>query len=128
MKENIVAVAGVLIFGLSRALPAEELKAGGALIFETNSAALPQGYKLLYQQDFNKPGALKDFVMSDATAWKISETNAVFGLELMRQSRYTPAVRSPFNIALIADRVFEDFVLEADLMQTGREYGHRDMC
>ena len=37
-------------------------------------------------------------------------------------------MRSPFNIALIADRTFQDFILEADLMQTGREYGHRDMC
>jgi hypothetical protein len=24
--------------------------------------------------------------------------------------------------------VFGDFILECDLMQTGREYGHRDMC
>ena len=39
-----------------------------------------------------------------------------------------PSVRSPFNIALIADKQFGDFVLEADLIQTGREYGHRDMC
>ena len=49
-------------------------------------------------------------------------------MELATQSDYKPIVRSPFNIALIADRVFEDFVLEADLIQTGREYGHRDMC
>src|SRR6266513_3049230 len=69
--------------------------------------------------------ALRDFVMSDPKAWKFSPSNA---LELATQSDYKPLVRSPFNIALIADRVFEDFVLEADLMQTGREYGHRDMC
>jgi hypothetical protein len=32
------------------------------------------------------------------------------------------------NIALIVDKVFSDFVLEVDLIQTGKEYGHRDMC
>lgn len=48
-------------------------------------------------------------------------------MELVRQSRYQPPVRSPFNLAVMADRVFGDFVLEVDLVQTGKEYGHRDM-
>jgi len=81
--------------------------------------------RLLYQQKFDSARSLRDFVMSDPKAWKFSPSNA---LELATQSDYKPLVRSPFNIALIADRVFEDFVLEADLMQTSREYGHRDMC
>ncbi len=91
-------------------------------------AALPSGYRLLYEQNFEKSGAIKQFVMTDATAWKVSHTNNQRALELVKQSDYKPAVRSPFNIALIADKVFTDFVLEADFMQTGREYGHRDMC
>jgi hypothetical protein len=49
-------------------------------------------------------------------------------LELHQQSQYQPPVRSPVNIALLADRQFGDFILEVDLLQTGREYGHRDMC
>ncbi len=49
-------------------------------------------------------------------------------MELAQQSDYKPTVRSPFNIALVADQVFGDFVLEAEVTQTGREYGHRDMC
>lgn len=81
--------------------------------------------EVLYQQRFDGAQALKDLVMSDAKAWKFSSSNA---LELVRQSEYKPIVRSPVNIALIADKVFDDFVLEADLLQTGREYGHRDMC
>jgi hypothetical protein len=31
-------------------------------------------------------------------------------------------------LALIAGKRFGDFVLEAEMIQTGREYGHRDMC
>lgn len=78
-----------------------------------------------YEQKFDTPAALKDFLMTDARAWRFSPSNA---LELTKQSQYKPIVRSPVNIALIRDKVFEDFVLEADLIQTGREYGHRDMC
>ena len=81
--------------------------------------------KLLYEQKFDSPAALKDFIMTDAKAWRFSASNA---LELTTQSDYKPIVRSPVNIALIADKMFEDFVLDVHLIQTGREYGHRDMC
>ncbi|PYM15782.1 MAG: hypothetical protein DME18_03320 [Verrucomicrobia bacterium] len=102
--------------------------AGGALVFhEKSKTPLPAGYKLLYEQSFDDESALSQFVMTDPAAWKWA-TEKGGALELVQQSQYTPAVRSPFNIALIADRVFGDFILEADLIQTGKEYGHRDMC
>ena len=90
--------------------------------------ALPDGYKLLYEQTFEAATALQDFVMTDPKAWKWSKDEQSSALELVSQSDYKPAVRSPVNIALIANKVFGDFVLEADLIQTGKEYGHRDMC
>src|SRR5437764_6916739 len=89
---------------------------------------LPQGYKLLYEQKFTGPENLRDFVMTDPKAWAITKTNDIIALDLVTQSDYEPTHRSPFNIALIADKVFTDFILEAKLMQTGKEYGHRDMC
>lgn len=90
--------------------------------------SVPKGYKLLYEQSFETADAIKDFQMSDAEAWKYSKEEKGGALELAAQSKYNPAVRSPVNIALIKDKMFGDFVLEADLIQTGREYGHRDMC
>ncbi len=90
--------------------------------------ALPPGYRLLYEQDFEKPSALADFVRTDAGAWKVARDGKGAALELVAQSQYQPPVRSPVNIALLADKVLGDFILEADLMQTGREYGHRDLC
>src|SRR5687767_3295807 len=90
--------------------------------------AAPAGAKLLYEQNFQKPDAFKDFVMTDPGAWKIGITNEQRALALTKQSQYKPAVRSPVNIASIADKGFTDFVMEVDLVQTGREYGHRDMC
>jgi hypothetical protein len=92
------------------------------------SSNVPAGYKLLYHKQFTGPDDLRDFVMTDAKAWRVTKTNDSVALELATQSKYEPAFRSPFNIALIADKEFKDFVLEADLLQTSKEYGHRDMC
>lgn len=92
------------------------------------AAELPAGYKLVYEQAFNEAAALKEFRFTDPAAWAFAKTNEISALALVKQSQYKPGVRSPVNIALIADKVFGDFVLEADLIQTGKEYGHRDMC
>ncbi len=92
------------------------------------SPALPQGYKLLFEQNFEGGAKRSDFAMTDPSAWKITKEENNGALELVTQSKYSPPVRSPVNIALIADKVFGSFVLEADMLQTGREYGHRDMC
>ena len=90
---------------------------------------LPDGYKLLYEQKFDQPRALRDFVMTDPNAWKFARAEGEGGaLELAQQSKYKPEVRSPVNIALIKDKLFGDFIMEVDLVQSGREYGHRDMC
>ena len=32
------------------------------------AASIPEGYKLLYEQDFDKPEAIKDFVFTDPAA------------------------------------------------------------
>ncbi len=97
----------------------------GAIVFPDR---VPDGYRLVYDQRFVEAGALSDFRFTDPSAWRLARSNDVAALELVRQSKYTPVVRSPVNIALLADRILGDFVLEADLIQTGREYGHRDMC
>ena len=112
-----------LAAGIPAAIPFSTLRAADAV-----SAVVPAGYQLLYQQEFGETKAEKEFVYTDASAWKVTDENGEQALELVQQSKYEPKVRSPFNIALIADREFGDFILEADLRQTGREYGHRDMC
>ena len=89
---------------------------------------IPSGYKLLYEQKFEEPDAIKGLQMTDPAAWKYSREEKGGALELAAQSKYKPEVRSPVNISLIKDKVFGDFIMEVDLIQTGREYGHRDMC
>lgn len=100
----------------------------GSSQVRSGSPQLPAGYKLLYQQNFDDRSASNDFRMTDPGAWRVATEHANGALELAAQSKYQPPVRSPVNIALIANQVFGDFVLEADLVQTGKEYGHRDMC
>ena len=89
---------------------------------------LPVGYKLLYEQNFTKPDALKDFVFTDPSAWRLAKEKDKPALELHKQSAYKPEHRSPLNIALIADKVFGDFVLEVEVLSTKKPYGHQDMC
>lgn len=92
---------------------------------KATTVRLPENYRLLHQSDFSGPDALEGLVMTDPAAWRISDDHA---LELHGASNYEPAVRSPLNIALIGDRRFGDFILEVEMQQTGREYGHRDLC
>ena len=99
-----------------------------ALRAEDNPEGIPTGYQLVYSQDFASPSAINDFVFTDKSAWKVSEGDGKTALELIKQSAYKPEVRSPVNIALIKDKSFGDFVVEAQCLQTGKEYGHRDMC
>lgn len=91
---------------------------------------VPRGYRLLYEHDFERPATLQDagFTFSDVEAWRLGKDADNTVLVLHGQSRYRPPVRSPRALALIAGKAFGDFVLEADLKQTGREYGHRDLC
>lgn len=100
------------------------------LFFQLSTLAgeIPKGYKLQYAQDFQKPESLKDFLFTDPKAWKVSQEGDNTALELFGKSKYEPKHRSPFNIALLADRVFGDFVLDVELQSTVKPYPHQDMC
>jgi hypothetical protein len=91
-------------------------------------APVPEGYRLVAEQHFDTAAALGAWAFSDPAAWRHAGDGQSFALELVKQSQYQPPFRSPFNLAAPRDVVVGDFVLEADLLQTGREYGHRDMC
>ena len=101
-----------------------------ALIAATGAQAqsgVPDGYDLVYSQDFAEATALDDFTFSDKQAWKYGNEEGRGFLDLKGGSKYKPKHRSPLNIALIDDLLLADFVLEAEAWQTGREYGHRDL-
>lgn len=99
-----------------------------AASFIQPTSFVPDDYQLVFKEDFEDKNALKRFEMTDPSAWKITKKDDNRFLDLFGASDYEPRVRSPRNIAMIAEQSFGSFVLEADVMQTGREYGHRDMC
>ncbi len=123
-RRRWVAAGLALTIGLVGFIGGPVLRAADA-----PAAGIPAGYRLLYQQDFASADALRDFEFSDPAAWRWSGSaeGRPGALELFQQSQYAPRVRSPLNLALIAGHEFGDFVLEVDMVQTGREYGHRDM-
>jgi len=68
------------------------------------------------------------WTQTDPNAWKIVPEDDNHVYSQYRRSQYEPPVRSPYNMARIKDLKVSDFVLQARMKQTGKEYGHRDMC
>ena len=92
------------------------------------SLVAAQNLPLVFESDFEGSAHAAHFEFSDPQAWQISKNENNQALELFQQSNYEARVRSPFNIAMLKEVAVGSFVLEVDLKQTGREYGHRDMC
>ncbi len=88
-------------------------------------ADAPAG-KLLFEDDFSK-GAGR-WKPTDPKAWKVIDTKEGKAYSQFAQSKYRPKVRSPLNYSLVKDLVVGDFVLEAKVQSTARDYPHRDMC
>jgi hypothetical protein len=88
---------------------------------------IAQGMPLLVSEDFNDE-SLPGWSFTDRTAWRVAEAPVGRILEQHKASDYTPAVRSPFNIAWLDSPRLADFVLDVQVRSTAREYGHRDAC
>ena len=95
---------------------------------ERPAAWAPQGYRLIYASDFARPEAINDFVFTDPKAWQISRGEGGPSLELAGASDYKPKYRSPFNIAVLKDKVFTDVVFDCQVCSTVKPYPHQDMC
>lgn len=80
----------------------------------------------LFETDFST--GVDAWVMTDSAAWKIEEEEGDPKFSLFGKSDYVAPVRSPHNMARVKDLVVTDFTLEVDAKQTGKEYGHRDLC
>ena len=92
---------------------------------------IPTGYKLVYSQDFegNEAKEKSRLWFTTPDNWKVPAVRGKSFIEFKtKPSKYKYKVRSPLTIGLIRDVEVKDFVLEAELQQTGKEYGHRDMC
>lgn len=89
---------------------------------------VPESHELIFEEGFDEEDGLEKLVCTDAAAWQVAINEESGRLELFQASKYQPTHRSPLNIALFRAGTVEDFVLDLDMLQTGREYGHRDLC
>ncbi len=82
---------------------------------------------LIFEENFEN-GADR-WQPTDATAWQIKQTDAghVYS-QFKKRSDYEPPHRSPYNVSLLKDVYVGDFVLEAKVLSTHPDYGHRDVC
>lgn len=84
---------------------------------------------VVFEEDFEKDGALEKWQPMDPAQWKIDADGKTKVLSLhKKKSAYKPKVRSPSNFALIRDVVVGDFVLDLKMKSTHKDYAHRDLC
>lgn len=81
---------------------------------------------LVFEDDFEK--GTERWQPSDPKAWKVGEKDGNHFYCQFQQSKYKTPHRSPFNFALVKDLAVTDFVLEAKVQSTCKDYPHRDAC
>ncbi len=100
------------------------------LPFASGDQKLPSDseWALVYSQDFSTEASIADYAFTQPARWTWNGEDGRGSLELLGASDYKPPFRSPTSIALVPGLLVADFDLEVELLQTGRNYGHRDMC
>lgn len=109
----------MLVFGPNHARPEN------AVAPNTPLPSVP--WTLTYWQEFQSVDALQNFSFADPKVWSWSAAEDG-AMEFVQGSTYQPPHRSPLSFALIKNLQADAFILEAEVLQTGREYGHRDLC
>jgi hypothetical protein len=84
------------------------------------------GMPLVFSDDFAE--GMDHWTPTDSAAWKVHDDEGTPVMAMVAPSRYEPPVRSPRSIAWADGINVGNFVLEVRAKQTGREYGHRDLC
>jgi hypothetical protein len=82
---------------------------------------------LLFKADFENEDATR-WQPTDPKVWKIAAKDGKHFYCQFKQSDYKPPFRSPLNFALVKDLDVTDFVLDAQVQSTTKDYGHRDVC
>jgi hypothetical protein len=93
-----------------------------------SSQSIPDGYILVYQQNFSSDTALKDFKFSSPGSWKIKSLRENRILECSGQSTYAPGFTSPAIMGIINRHILGEFILEADLMMPAADQEGRGLC
>lgn len=86
---------------------------------------IPEGYLLQYQQSFNTSKALTDFETANPDKWGIFKTGTNFYLQCAAADSFGEI---PANIGKLSNRIFGDFILEADIFPLKDSSGVAEIC
>lgn len=107
---------------------ATSLRVAGGASDEVDAEDVASEARVRVEVDLAAHEAPEQFYFSDPSVWDVIALDDRRALELKGPSTYKPPHRSPLAIALLKTPVFTDVTVTAELQQTGREYGHRDLC
>jgi hypothetical protein len=89
---------------------------------------LPEGYILQYEQNFSNSKSLADFKFNLPESWGVFKSGGNFYLQFTGCNTRSSLTSLPANIALLNNRIFGDFVLEANVMPDADTSGIREIC
>jgi hypothetical protein len=96
---------------------------------EAPREASDMGLALLFEDDFEKGADRWEALGEKNEAWRVEATDKGKSYhQFKNHGKPLNKHRSPFNIALVRDLVLGDFVFEADVKSTKKDYPHRDVC
>jgi hypothetical protein len=93
------------------------------------SQTIPEGYILQYGQKFEGKKGLGDFRFSNPSQWELIKLQSNYFLLFNQQNGSSPqTVYLPPNKAILKDRIFGDFILEADVLPGDNEVTTGEFC
>jgi hypothetical protein len=95
-------------------------------VLPVHSQPLPEGYILQYRQDFSGAKSLADFQTGEPGIWGIYNAQGNYYLHVNRSSINPSSV--PYNLAVLNNRIFGDFILEVDVMPLPDTGGFSEIC
>jgi hypothetical protein len=89
---------------------------------------LPEGYILQYQQGFNGRPSMDDFGVRNPESWSVLSAGNNFYLHFAELPGIINGPTLPGNLAILNNRIFGDFILEADVMPEPDTQGFGEIC
>jgi len=86
---------------------------------------VPEGYLLQYQQNFTSGKALDDIKVENPSKWGVFKAGSNFYLQCAAADSVADL---PANVAVINNKIFGDFILEADVMAVKDSLGTGELC
>lgn len=89
---------------------------------------LPEGYILQYKQDFSNGKSLSDFTFDHPAHWGIFSASGNYYLQCTGSADSLTNSVIPAHTAIISNKIFGDFILEANVMPLADTNGFAEIC